>query len=296
VRGGGQPIGGQPNGGQPIRAAQRYAPRPLTAGELWTADALLELRRGRYRPDAWLRFVRDSLRRSSQTRRARPRLASQSRRWGLTGALAWLLACRATRDRHEPPLPPIAGLAWWLTVWQMLDWHLGMAEGGDGRPRARLSNADAVTLVRFWLVPVLPAAASSPAALPAVILAGGVTDWLDGALARRDGRTRLGRDLDSTADLAFVMAAALAGRRAGRITPLAFRALAVRQIAGVVLAAVAMFGRARRPAIRARRWGAMPRIAGLALCTSGMRRTGTIIELIGCLVPPRPTARHLSPF
>jgi len=34
----------------------------------------------------------------------------------------------------------------------MLDWHLGMAEGGDGRPRERLSPADAITLARFWLV------------------------------------------------------------------------------------------------------------------------------------------------
>jgi phosphatidylglycerophosphate synthase len=29
---------------------------------------------------------------------------------------------------------------------------------------------------------------------------GGFPDWLDGRLARRRGRTRLGRDLDSTAD------------------------------------------------------------------------------------------------
>jgi len=33
----------------------------------------------------------------------------------------------------------------------MLDWHLGMAEGGDG-PRELLSPADAITLARFWLV------------------------------------------------------------------------------------------------------------------------------------------------
>jgi hypothetical protein len=54
----------------------------------------------------------------------------------------------------------------------MLDWHLGMAEGGDGRPRARLSPADAVTLARFWLVPAVPAAALA-GALPAVIVLGG---------------------------------------------------------------------------------------------------------------------------
>ena len=189
---------------------------------------------------------------------------------------------------------PGLGLAWWLVVWQMLDWHLGMAETGDGRPRVRLSPADAVSLTRFWLVPVVPATAGSRAGLPTVILVAGLTDWLDGAMARRDGRTRLGRDLDTTADLAFVVTAAVSARTAGRVTPLAFRALSVRYGSGAVLSAVAVFGRARRPAIRARPWGALPRIAGLAVCTAGLRRTGTTVLLIGCLVPPRSTAPHLS--
>jgi len=88
-----------------------------------------------------------------------------------------------------------------------------MAEGGDGRPRERLSGADAVTLARFWLVLVVPAVARSPAGLPLVIALGGLSDWADGALARRSRRTRLGRDLDSTADLALL---ATAGRRCAR--------------------------------------------------------------------------------
>jgi phosphatidylglycerophosphate synthase len=178
----------------------------------------------------------------------------------------------------------------------MLDWHLGMAEGGDGQPRERLSAADGVTLVRFWLVPVLPAARGSRAGLPVVILAGGVTDWLDGALARRAGRTRLGRDLDTTADLALIVVAAMSARAAGRLTPVACTALGARYASGVVLSAVAVFGRGRRPAIRARRWGALPRIVGLAMCTAGLRGAGTAVLVIGCLVPPRSTAPDLSPM
>ena len=42
-------------------------------------------------------------------------------------------------------------------------------------------------------------------------------------------------------------------------------------------------------------WGALPRIAGLAMCPTGLRRTGTVVLVIGCLVPPRSTAPHLSP-
>ena len=98
----------------------------------------------------------------------------------------------------------------------MLDRHLGMAEGGDGVPRQRLSAADAVTLARFWLVPALPAAARSSATLSTVLALTGATDWLDGTLARRADRTRLGRDLDTTADLAFVTAAAMRGTTVGR--------------------------------------------------------------------------------
>jgi CDP-alcohol phosphatidyltransferase len=127
----------------------------------------------------------------------------------VAGGAAWSAACAAARRRSDFDPPALAGLAWWADG--MADARLAprMAEGGDGRPRARLSPADAVTLTRFWLVPALPAMARDAAALPAVVVVRGVTDWLDGAVARRQGRTRLGRDLDSTADLAFLTTAAI---------------------------------------------------------------------------------------
>ena len=131
---------------------QRYSPRPLTDGERWTAEALGRLRHRRYVPHAWLAFLRDSLQRSQSTRHARPVIARQACGWGAAGAGAWTLACAAARGHEDVRPRPVAGLLWWLLVWQMLDWHLGMAEGGDGRPRERLSPADAITLARFWLV------------------------------------------------------------------------------------------------------------------------------------------------
>jgi phosphatidylglycerophosphate synthase len=275
--------------------AQRYSPRPLTDGERWTADALSDLRRRGHRPAAWVVFLRSSLERSRMARSQRPDLARQAARWGVTGAAAWSVACVAARRRSDLDPPVLAGLAWWLAVWRMLDWHLGMAEGGDGRPRARLSPADAITLTRFWLVPALPAAARGRAALPAVIVAGGVTDWLDGTVARRHGRTRLGRDLDTTADLAFLSAAALSASRAGRLSRLGLSALAARHGLGLAVALGAVFGRARRPAIRARPWGAVPRVAGLAVSTAGWPRTGALLLAAGCLVPPHSTVPALSP-
>ncbi|MDQ6819623.1 MAG: CDP-alcohol phosphatidyltransferase family protein [Actinomycetota bacterium] len=279
---------------QGLRAAQRYSPRALTDGERWTAGALEELRRAGYRPRGWQRFIRASLERSAAARRERPSLARQGRLWGAGGAIAWLMVCRATRRIEDIELSPARGLAWWLLVWQMLDWHLGMAEGGDGQPRTALSPADGVTLARFWLVPAIPACARHREGLPALIALAGATDWADGALARRYGRTRLGRDLDTTADLAFIAVVAISAQASGRINPLAFQAVVARYAIGVAIALVAVFGRARRPAIRARRWGALPRFAGLAMCTAGLHRAGTALVLIGCLVPPRSTAPHLS--
>ena len=275
-------------------AAERYSPRPLTDGERWTAEALGELRRRRLRPGAWAAFLRGALERSRADRARRPELARQAAAWGVAGGAAWTAGCVATRRHGDLDPPVLAGLAWWVAVWRMLDWHLGMAEGGDGRPRARLSRADAVTLVRFWLVPALPAAARDGAALPALVVLGGATDWLDGALARRNGRTRLGRDLDTTADLAFLTTAAIGAHRAGRLGRAGAAALLARHSIGFGLALGAVFGRARRPAIRARPWGAALRVGGLALSVADRPRIGTVLLVSGCLVPPRSTAPGLS--
>jgi phosphatidylglycerophosphate synthase len=177
----------------------------------------------------------------------------------------------------------------------MLDWHLGMAEGGDGIPRSRLGRADAVTMTRIWLVPLLPALASTPRRLAVMIALGGISDWLDGALARRDGRTRLGRDLDTFADLVFLQSATQATRRARRLGPLGAVAVATRHGVGVALAAGAVLARARRPAIRARRSGALLRFGGVTLAASGRERSGTALLIAGCLMPPIRTAPELSP-
>lgn len=258
----------------------------LTDGEHWTREALSDLRRGGYRPAAWRRFLRASLDRSSDARRSRPALAAQARAWGLTGAGAWLAACRACR-RIGVTARPAPGLVWCLATWKMLDWHLGMVEGLDGSRRRRLCGADACTLTRVWLVPLVVAARTSPQALAGLIVAGGLSDALDGALARRGGPTRLGRDLDSIADLLFVTAAAGSARAAGRLPSAAALALGARCVLGGGGAVVATFAAGRRPPLRARRWGAALRIGGLAAAAANRRRLGAAAVVAGSLVPPR---------
>lgn len=110
-------------------AWQRYSPRPLTDGERWTAQALATLRGRRYRPRAWVAFVGSALERSADDRRERPGIARQARVWGAGGAVAWVGTCAVARGRDDLRPRPLLGLLWWLAVWRMLDWHLGMAEG-----------------------------------------------------------------------------------------------------------------------------------------------------------------------
>jgi phosphatidylglycerophosphate synthase len=278
-----------------VAPANAYSPRTLTEGERWTAAALSDLRRRGYRPRAWKLFLGDSLARARDTRRARPGLVRQSRAWSLTGAAAWLAACRLADRSTTVTLPRRAGLVWWLAVWQMLNWHLGMAEGDDGQPNERLSPADAMTLVRFWLVPVLPATRHSNHALAIIIVTGGVTDALDGRVARRRGRTRLGRDLDTTADLAFVLTAAACTHAAGRLPTAAGWALGARCALGVAASLAAFFGRGRRPTIQPRPWGAPLRVLGLALCAADRTRPGAALLIAGCLVPPHPSYGNSRP-
>jgi phosphatidylglycerophosphate synthase len=123
-----------------------------------------------------------------------------------------------------------------------------------------------------------------------VILLGGASDWLDGALARRDGGTRLGRDLDTFADLLFLLSATAAARRAQRLSAIGAAAVGARYGAGLAVGFHTMFTRARRPALRARPAGALLRFGGLALATTGRERAGTSLLVTGCLVPPQRTA------
>ena len=157
----------------------------LTEGEQWSRELLDRLRAERFTAAAWGRFFDEGFRRARVVRGRRPPLVRQARRWGLAG-----LAAAAPFG-----LRPVASWAVW---WALLDWHLGMVEGADGSERL-LSAADALTLARLWAAPLVRV---SPQ--PWLMACGMATDLADGAVARRVGGTRLGRDFDSTADTAFL--------------------------------------------------------------------------------------------
>ena len=117
----------------------------LTEGERWSREQLTALLAGRFSPASMARFLVASQRRANAVRCERPDLARQAWSWMAVGAGAWLLLAGASvqpfRRRWR------GGLGWWAATAVMLDWHLGMVETADGRPRS-LGGADAATLLR----------------------------------------------------------------------------------------------------------------------------------------------------
>jgi len=168
------------------------------------------------------------------------------------------------------------GLGWWAGTALMLDWHVGMVETPDGRPR-NLGAADACTLARCWLVPV---AFDRPS--PAVCVAAFATDGLDGWLARRAEPTRIGRDLEGLVDTAFAVAALRGARATGGLGRCAAAVEATRLSAGTVYAFVAWLGHAGPPdprVLHAARVTTPLRAAGLA--AAGARRPRLAGALVG---------------
>ena len=126
--------------------------RALTGGEVWAREQLDLLRSARFYPGAMGRFVAASWHRSATTRAARPALARRAHAWLALGTAAWLVLAASGVQPFRRRLG--VGLAWWGSSSVMLDWHLGMFETEDGRPR-QLGAADALTLARAWLGPVV---------------------------------------------------------------------------------------------------------------------------------------------
>lgn len=151
----------------------------------------------------------------------------------------------------------------------MLDWHLGMVETPDGRPR-NLAAADAMTLARVWMVPVALEAPTAPLALAAF-----ATDVLDGRLARASEPTRIGRDMEGLADSAFAAAALRGAVRRGWLAPVVAHAEMARLGVGFAYALGVYFGSAQRPdpaVTRAAKVTTPVRVAGLVAAGAGRPR------------------------
>lgn len=235
----------------------------MTEGEAWARALLVELRAGRFRPRAWVCFLRRSFERAAERRRERRREHRTVLLLTAAGAAAWTAAGLAALGWSAA-----AGAGWWLAVCLMLDWHLGMLERPDGRPLGRLGAANVLSLLRAGLVPALLLA--PPAVAGALLLAAGVSDAADGALARgRDEVTRLGLWLDGAVDTFVLGAAVLAAPLPGWVIALVLARYGIPWIA----VAVAYFARAEAPGRDRAVSGRYPGLVlfvGLALALFGL--------------------------
>ncbi|MGI8595079.1 MAG: hypothetical protein ACR2ML_12070 [Solirubrobacteraceae bacterium] len=273
-----------------MRQTRRIDYERLTDGERWARDELERLKGGRFVPGAMIRFVVAAFARANERRGARPELARQAWGWMAAGGAAWALLALAGAEPFRRGVR--GGLAWWSATALMVDWHLGMVETEDGRPRT-LGPADALTLGRAWLVPV---AAHAPT--PLVCAAAGASDLLDGRFARADEPTRIGRDLEGLVDAAFAVAALRGALRRDWLGRPAVAGEAARLGAGLAYALYVYFGHATAPdpaVTRAARIATPVRVAGLVVAGTGRRRLADALVAGGCAWSVGAVARVLTP-
>jgi phosphatidylglycerophosphate synthase len=235
----------------------------VTEGEAWTREILRELRADRYRWGAWIRFLARSFERARVTRQARRSEHRQALLVGAAGLAAWAAVAALW------PWLTLAGVLWWLLVVAMLDWHLGMLEDDLGQPLRRLGLPNLLSLARAGVVPVL--AVASPALLAAILIPAGLTDAIDGPLARRRGEeTRLGAWVDGCADALVLSAATVGAARHGLLPWWAAALVLGRHGLQVLVVALAYFVQAQSPlrsASVSSRTPGLVLFAGLALAT-----------------------------
>ena len=177
---------------------------PRSEGELWAEELLDELRAGRFKPGAWLRFLGTSFARARSNRRRHRRAHRQA----LALALLGLALCGGVVALGQPVLAALAA-GWWVLVLLMADWHLGMLERPDGSRLSGLGVANTVTLLRAGAIPLLPAL--RPTELGLALVGAGLSDVIDGAVARARGETsRLGAWADGAVDALLLAVAAVA--------------------------------------------------------------------------------------
>ena len=244
----------------------------MTEGELWTEGLLAELRAARYTPPAWMRFLGRTFARASEIRAERRREHRQTLALGAAGVVAWGFVAVAGW-----PWIALAGALWWLLVAAMVDWHLGMLEDASGHRLHGLGIANTLSILRAGLAPALLVA--SPAVLAALLVPAGITDVVDGPVARARGEeTRLGHRLDGAVDGLILCAAAIGAARAGVLPWWAAALVLGRHALQWLVLAAAYFAHAKAPPRERFVSGKQPGLALFAgLVLAGLAVPGAVL-------------------
>jgi phosphatidylglycerophosphate synthase len=178
-------------------------------------------------------FSRESLRvffssayeRSRDEVYSNPDLARSTLGWGLVffAALFVYSAGLSFLHDHELAIRSLTAGSIWLAlscVWLLA--HFGLARDKAGRRMERVNVPTLLTLLRSVLAPLIVVSAVSGHSVLAGVLfaAGGISDILDGVIARRLGQTtRLGVVMDHLVDVVFIAATFLSFAVAGLLSP-----------------------------------------------------------------------------
>lgn len=197
-------------------------------------ELVAELRRDGFSREGLRTFVSAAYERSRDEVYSNPDLARSTLGWGLVFfALLFVYSAAVSLlyDHRLAIRSLIAGSVWLALSCVWLLAHFGLARDRAGRRLARVNIPTLLTLLRSVLSPlIVVSVASGHFVLAGVLFAmGGLSDVLDGVLARRLGQTtRLGVVMDHLVDIVFTAAAFLSLAGAGLLSPWVGALVAVR--------------------------------------------------------------------
>src|SRR5579859_6274884 len=226
------------------------APKPPTASP-FVLDLLGELRANSYTIGAWIRFLHRSWNQSVEDVRSEAALARSCARQSFALA-ALALSALLWHWRRYPAAPrrrQILRAALLLVTQQgFVALHLGMTQRQPELPRfTSLGLPNFLTLLRGLCATLLVVAGvqDSPC-FGTLVVTGGMTDALDGILARQTARcTRMGQMLDPMTDACFYSTMTSVAVRRGTLPWWGSWLLAVRFLAPVAAGAYRYFVWAR---------------------------------------------------
>lgn len=176
---------------------------------MFVEEYLVDLRQSGFRPSAWVRYVRRSLRLARESAFERPSVVRSIALVGVVGFIVLLMASLVLVFTAERSL----AIQVFTRCGIVLLFGLAVAAGHvrllvrpDGRSVDRFNPANILTLSRLVVIPAMLAFLSHGHLRLALLayLAGGLTDVLDGWLARRHGdATDFGRVFDPVVDILF---------------------------------------------------------------------------------------------
>jgi len=218
--------------------------------------------------------LRDSLKRAAGRRAANPRLVKNYLviTFVMTFTiLAAMVAAALTILQESGGWVLVVSYILWSGFLSWIFWiHLGLVRSPDGTMRERFGIPNTLTFFRLLMVPAIAHYLSHPFAWGPlqvwglfIVLAVGITDVLDGTLARLlDWRTDYGRFSDPMADVMTTTTASIAMAVSG-VIPFWLSALIVFRYAGAFFGFVLTF-------MRGGRFNFQPTIAG-KVCTPAVQ-------------------------